>query len=221
LIAQNNPTYEWVKNTAWGVSTQKISSMDNDNQGNLYCGGVVKGSPVAATYFNNGDSLLYTDPLYDGFLAKLDSNGVAIWTKPFAQGSGEGVTNVVISPSQELIVSSYTDHAVVLDGINISGRALYIFRYDLNGVLQSSVVFDVNDTFYRLDNLSVDQNGNAYISGFFNGSITFGATTIAASNGGIFHVKVDASNNVKWIKQFSGRTWDMKIANDGNLLIAG
>lgn len=223
LFAQNDPTYSWMKNAASGNGSEKITSFDSDNNGNIYCGGVMpNGGNNSYTHFNNGDSITSNEAqYYGGFLSKQDSNGLTLWAKDFSQGSGEGVTNVVVSPSQELYVASYTDHAVNLDGVSIPGRALYIFRYDLNGVLQSHVEFDVNDTFYRLDNLAVDQSGNSYISGFFNGSITFGATTISASNGAIFHVKVDISGNVQWIQQFSGRTWDIEVANDGNLLIAG
>lgn len=222
LIAQN-PTYSWMKNETRGSNDQYITTFDNDNQGNLYCGGIIRNLASSYTYFNNGDSILFPGSGNGGrgFLAKMDSNGVAQWTKDFNQGSGEGVRKVVISPSQELFVASYTDQAVTLDGITIPNRAIYLFRYDLNGVLQSHVEFEVIDTYYSIDNLAVDQNGNAYISGFFNGSIIFGATTITSGNGGIFHVKIDISGNVKWIQQFSGRTWDMKIANDGNVLIAG
>jgi hypothetical protein len=224
LIAQNNPTYEWMKNEAQGTNDQYITTFDNDNQGNFYCGGAIRNFPAGTyTYFNNGDSILFpgTENGGRGFLAKIDSNGVAQWTKDFTQGSQEGVRKVVVSPSQELFVTSYCDQAIVLDGIDIPNRAIYVFRYDLEGVLQSHVEFEVDDTFYSVDDMSVDQFGNAYIVGFFNGSITFGSTTISASNGGIFHVKIDINGNVMWIQQFSGRTWDIEIANDGNVLIAG
>lgn len=217
LAAQNNPTFAWMKNVAWGANDQYITSFDDDNQGNLFSGGMLRTQP-GTTYFNNGDSIIITQG-FRGFLSKMDNNGVAIWAKPFPQSSQNGVSKVFVSPSQKLFVASQTDGGVTIDGVSIPTQSVILFKYDLNGVLQNHVEFPCSNNFFRVDNIAVDQNDNAYIVGFFNGTLTVGTTSL--TNGGTFHIKVDSSGNVKWAKKFSGRTWDVKVASDGNVLIAG
>ena len=76
----------------------------------------------------------------------------------------------------------------------------------------------------------VDDLGNVFITGFFNGTVDFdpsGGTYNVTSNGGAdaFISKFDASGNFVWVKTFGGTQDEgvnsIKIDNSGNIIVAG
>lgn len=59
--------------------------------------------------------------------------------------------------------------------------------------------------------IDADTMGNIYISGFFNGEITFGSTTLysnSSSNKDMFLAKIDSSGNVVWAMSGGGGPFD-------------
>ena len=74
--------------------------------------------------------------------------------------------------------------------------------------------------------VSLDNQGNAYVSGYFEGTGTFGPSTLTATNGRDFFIaKYSTSGNQIWIHPvegagyFTGNT--SKVDSDGNLYFAG
>ena len=74
--------------------------------------------------------------------------------------------------------------------------------------------------------IAADASGNSYVTGGFEGTATFGSTTLT-SNGeeDIFIAKLDSSGNWLWAKKAGGKYWDegLGIAVDasGNIYITG
>jgi hypothetical protein len=81
--------------------------------------------------------------------------------------------------------------------------------------------------------IAVDAQGNAYIGGSFNGTVTFGATTlVSASNpaldGDLFVAKYDASGAPLWAKSygsgdatFVGTGYQIAVDSSGNVFFVG
>ena len=78
----------------------------------------------------------------------------------------------------------------------------------------------------------IDSDGNAYLSGFFNGNtLVFGNTTIVNSDNtsstfDIFIVKYDASGNLQWAKSAAGPgaddwCYDITCDESGNVILTG
>jgi hypothetical protein len=74
--------------------------------------------------------------------------------------------------------------------------------------------------------IAVDANGNVYVAGFFNGSITLGTTTLT-SNGknDIFIVKYNSIGEVQWAQKGGGEevdeASDISVDKDGNVYVTG
>lgn len=215
LMAQN-PTYEWIKNVAYGPNEEIINCMDEDDNTNLYIAGKTLNG---TTYFNNGDSVLGAFT-HHGFLAKTDSNGTVLWSKEFDHLCQDGVSSIKVGANNTFFVAGRTEQSPVLDGVSIPNPSIYIFKYDFNGNLLDHIEYECTNSVFGMEDMAVDQNNNVYITGHFNGSLMDGTTTIA-SGGGIYHFKFDENLNQKWLQVFSGYTYDIEIANDGHILAVG
>ena len=71
-----------------------------------------------------------------------------------------------------------------------------------------------------------DSSGNSYVTGYFQGTASFGSTTLTSSgDADIFVIKLDSGGNCLWVKQAGGNKWDVGfgIATDssGNSYIIG
>src|SRR5690606_30114672 len=53
-----------------------------------------------------------------------------------------------------------------------------------------------------------DSQGNVYLAGDFNGSITFGSTVLTSSNSDGFLAKFDSDGNCQWAVKFGGTGGD-------------
>ena len=76
------------------------------------------------------------------------------------------------------------------------------------------------------NSIAVDVNGNSYVTGSFQGSATFGSTTLTSSGGSdIFIAKLDSSGNWLWAKNAGGTGADIgngiAVDADGNSYVTG
>ena len=77
-----------------------------------------------------------------------------------------------------------------------------------------------------LADVTVDSQGNSYITGYFLGTTTFDTTTFVSSGSyDIFVAKLDASGNLLWAKKAGGSGSDVGnaivVGNDGSIYITG
>ena len=95
-----------------------------------------------------------------------------------------------------------------------------------NPILWANKAGGTNYEYCNSNSIAVDTNGNSYVTGYFNGSATFGIITLT-SNGSydIFVAKLDSNGNWLWAKQAGGINYDCgnSIAVDasGNIYVTG
>jgi hypothetical protein len=72
--------------------------------------------------------------------------------------------------------------------------------------------------------VSIDNQGNAYVSGYFEGSATFGSTTLTSGDGAdCFIAKYNSFGNQIWVHSVEGIGWTLsssKVDASGNLFFA-
>jgi hypothetical protein len=70
-----------------------------------------------------------------------------------------------------------------------------------------------------------DASGNHYVTGYFTGTVTFGSTTLTASNYTSYVAKVDPNGNFLWAEQFGGQrsgAWSgVTVDPSGNVYLTG
>jgi len=74
--------------------------------------------------------------------------------------------------------------------------------------------------------IAIDDAGYSYVTGCFDGTVTFGSTTLTGSGGfDIFVAKMDSNGNWLWAKKAGGNDYDVtytiSIDNTGNSYVTG
>jgi hypothetical protein len=96
-----NGTVSWTRQ--FGTAGDDIGqAVAVDGSGNVFLGGNTSGS--FATFTNQGGS--------DAFVRKLNSSGVAQWTREYGGASDENLTGVAIGPSSSVFVAGQTGGAL-------------------------------------------------------------------------------------------------------------
>jgi hypothetical protein len=78
----------------------------------------------------------------------------------------------------------------------------------------------------RGQGIAVDSSGNAYVTGYFQGTAVFGATTLtSAGSNDIYMAKVDSGGNFLWAKRAGGTSYDVgqsiAVDSSGNAYVTG
>ncbi|RZJ70779.1 MAG: T9SS type A sorting domain-containing protein [Flavobacterium sp.] len=142
-------------------------------------------------------------------LCKTDAAGNVYIAAPFTGTAdldpGAGVANVVTSLNNNTFLLKLNSA-----GEYVWARAMEAAQASPNGVYA----------------LQTDANGNVYSSGYYNGSLTQGSTTVtSAGTIDSFIQKYDANGNAQWLKSFGGAYIDyasgIVIDGAGNIFVTG
>jgi hypothetical protein len=120
---------------------------------------------------------------------------------------------------------SITFGTTVLYNLDNSGitNDLFLVKYDANGnVLWARKGGGANDDTPR--DIATDASGNVFITGCFDGSITFGTTTLT-NPGGVFLVKYNTNGDLIWARAADGispeQVFGVAADANGNVFITG
>lgn len=197
---------------------------------------------AAKTVIGNGETV---------FLAKYSKNGILEWVRTGISSAPFPVINrghgIAIEPgtgaiyltgmSQMDTVFSSTDN---LDHI-VPGPGtwhMFLVRYDIDGnfLWGQRNEASPNSISHRV---AVDKNNNAYVTGWFEGAVTFYGNdglnqTVTGLSGPVqeypdypddaFIVKYDEEGNVKWVNQIGGYKaigTDIAASDDGKISVTG
>jgi hypothetical protein len=232
-----NGNFVWAKQMAspgaeWGF---KILL---DNAGNIY----TTGSFESTCDFDPGPGTynLLSGGGQDIFVSKLDNNGNFIWAKNMgAVGLGTNLGhNMAIDNSGNLYITGEFNETVDFDPgpaiYNVtavgagSATDCYVLKLDPSGNFVWVKI--IKGSIYEYGySINLDQVGNIYTSGFFDGNVDFdpGPATfnITAQGTDIFICKWDSSGNFLWAKKQGGIGSDfgyaMNVDLSGNIYTTG
>ena len=204
------------------------SALDDDSRtvsidpnGNVYWAG----------NFNSPGGMVDTIPIGKGwFLAKFDTNGNLISVTPdFING---GAPSCLTVTNNEIIVCGNTYDSLIINttdtliGNSIDG---FLFKMDLSLNVIWAKRFGGNTSSWDYPaNFEQDVNGNIYLVGGFQDSLSIDTATIT-NNGkkDMFFAKFNSSGNLVWVKQtnttgaFTTMANMIKKDNDGFFYITG
>lgn len=217
------PHWEWAK-SAGGNSDEWAYTTTLDPAGNLYAAGIF-GSPSV---------IFGTDTLTGGgaYIVKYDSQGNVIWTRTLGGSQAEVISGIATDAGGNLFITGEFNGATcIFDSISVNSLHLnywnvFTAKYDSSGTpLWAKAAGGTSED--QSQGISVDANGNAYITGFVEGaSMLF--DTINLSSAGftdIFTAKYDPFGNVLWAKRGGGTDEDYPVGistdADGNSYITG
>ncbi|MEM7028058.1 MAG: SBBP repeat-containing protein [Chloroflexota bacterium] len=201
-----------------GTSNDQGNGIALDNSGNIY---------VTGTSFGPWGSPLvgYTAGNTEGYVAKLNSNGVLQWHTFFGSSNAELGLDIAVDGNNNVYVTGASNQSwgtpINPPAGNHEGLAV---KFDANGTLLWNTYFggSATDAGHRI---TVDSNANVYITGETNSSW---GTPINAYGGGrdSYVVKLDTNGIRQWNTFLGGSgtdTGDGGIAVDssGNVYASG
>lgn len=232
--------YDSLHNLLWarsygGASTDGVNYSLVDNEGNLYLTGGISSNcdydPGTGVFnLSNGGSG------NDFYILKLDSSGNFIWAKAMTSGSSNSTARAMVYDGLGNIYATgyfagsldFNPGGASITLIAGSSLGSFVCKYDTAG----NVIWATNfsNGYAEGQAIDLDNNGNLYYSGNFNGISDFepgSGVSNLVSNGykDVFLLKADTSGNFVWVKAFGGTGWDsstgLKVDSQGDIIIHG
>jgi hypothetical protein len=196
------------------VFTEAYATCDLDANGNLYVAGNFRGNNINFNPLGTSTTLT-SSGLTDMFIAKYNtSSGVMSWVKKIG-----GAAQDIVSPGSlrcdnngnpyftgRLSGTGTVDFDPSAGTSNIINSSLYLATYDTNGNLRYAVGMNsgIGDGGHRV---SFDSNNDVFITGWMNGTATFGTISRSANSttADVFIAKYNNNlTNCYWAFNFGG-----------------
>ena len=204
-----------------GTSGDQGRGIAVDSSGNSYITGYFEGT----VDFGGGDVTSAGNP--DIFVLKLDSSGVSQWANTYGGTSTDRGYSIAVDSSGNSYITGYFEGTVDFGGGDITAGSNEIFVLKLN----SSGTFQWVNTYGSTSSdagngITVDSSGNAYITGYFQGTVDFGGGDVtSAGNLDIFVLKLDSSGTFQWVNTYGSTSSDagngITVDSSGNSYITG
>lgn len=203
VAAEMPPDFLWARKAGAADSEESRGlAVALDALGNCYVTGLFFGVNSL------GSTNLVSSGLDDVFVAKYDTNGNLLWArKAGGPGSDEGWA-IAVDPAGNAFVTGLFQETANFGNTNLSAQGesdLFVAKYDSTGGLVWARRAGGND-FDEGHGVALDAAGNAYLTGYFNGTATFGSqslTSFSVSNA-VFVAKCDGNGNFLWARKAGG-----------------
>jgi hypothetical protein len=224
FVAKLSPSGEWQwAVNAGGILQDEGSSIVVDDEGNSYITGVF----YDVAWF--GNITLASLGGLDVFVAKLDTNGNWQWAIRAGGYVGEAGYGIALDHSGYCYITGHFMYTAMFGEFTLTSQGsadVFVAKLDTNGSTWQWAVSAGGSLEDYVHDIAVDCNGNPSITGDFEGSATFGATTLTSQGSAdIFVAKLDTNGNWQWAKSGGGssieRSYDVAVDREGNTCIAG
>jgi hypothetical protein len=214
-------SFEWTQR-AGGSSFDSGQGISVDTSGNSY---VIGSFDDTATF---GSFQLVSNGWDDIFITKYHESGNCLWAKNVGSNffdHGYGISTDVIGNSY--VTGSFFGTATfgTIQLTSFGDNDIFIAKYDSSGNCVWAKNAGGNDYDYGTG-ISIDANGNCYMTGYFEGTATFGTSQLVSSGANdVFVAKYDTSGNFAWVRKFGGAIYDngegISADLNGNIFITG
>lgn len=221
FLAKFSPAGDVLWAKAFGGSGSDAGTgVATDASGNIYLTGYFKN-----TISFGSNSLSTSSVDFNPFVAKLDSNGDVVWAKS-APGDRSFAVKIAVDRAGNCFVAGSFEGPSVSFGTNVLTRISgspnsFLVKYDSRGnVLWARGTGNISAE------VAVDALGNAYVTGYFGGNITFGSFMLKSSGSSdAFVVKYNADGTVIWAKQIGGSNsdsgWSIAVEKPDSVFVSG
>ncbi len=219
---------EWAQQIG-STGTDQSSGVTVDGTGNVYLTGLFSGTVTV------GGQSITSRGNTDIFLAKYNPAGALLWFRQAGGHSADEGDAVAVDNAGNVYVAGLFGDTGTFGETNIVGQAnvnIFVAKYDSGGNLAWTRRAGGTSNCRALA-LAVDGNGNAFLSGSFQGTATFGqpgveplATNLVSSGqSDIFIAKYNTSGLVQWARGAGGSADDqgqgIAVDGAGNVYVTG
>jgi len=223
-----------------GPQMDFVTALEVDNSGNIYIAGNFGGvmdfdpSPQTFTLASIGGN--------NSYFAKYSPTGGLIWAKalqhPVTGFGSDGVRDLKLDNLNNIVCTGFFTGIVDFDPSAASYTLVaqsssddYVAKFDNNGNFLWAKKFGFNNSNNNCGKLSTLPSGDIVIGGQFSFPAedfdpTTGTYSMTSAGGSdAFFVKLDASGNFVWARQFGGllseQISDMEVDNNGYIVACG
>jgi len=212
--------WQWASK-AGGIDSDEGHGITIDNIGNTYVTGWFNDT---ATF---GSHILISNGGSNIFVAKLDTNGNWLWAIQSDGSSNYGV-GITIDTTGNTYITGVFEYTAIFGSYSLTsngGSDIFVAKVDTNGDWQW-VNNGGGSSYDRGEEITIDEFGNTYVTGWFNDTATFGSNSITTSGErDIFVAKMDANGNWLWANKAGGIDHDVgngiSIDEESNCSITG
>lgn len=225
LVAKYNSTSGeviWAKNFG-GSDDDSGLAITYNATGDIYVSGAFFGAITFSTI-----NLISAGGL-DGFITKLNSSGEVVWAKQIAGPIWESASALAVDLNGNCYVSGYFTQTATLGTnsiVSAGNEDVYLAKYSSNG--EVLWVKRVGGSDYdNAYSVAVDATGNAYVTGYFTRTVTFGDKSLSSNNNSrdIFITKFNSAGEIVWVNQAGGTDNDygqsVIVDTSGTVYITG
>tara|TARA_R110002049_G_scaffold39374_10_gene121253 strand:+ start:182 stop:1903 length:1722 start_codon:yes stop_codon:yes gene_type:complete len=227
LISESQ-TVEWHQHFG-GYSEDVMLSVATDNNDNTYTTGYFAETSTFDTVTLSGLGF------FNGFVTKTDSAGNVLWAKSLAQPNDSDIDpyhsvipkSISVDLNGNVIIVGYFD-AGEFDANPGSGEyilsstnyEMFIVKLDTNGNFIWATSFGAtDDSFESITDVGTDSNGDIYVTGYFNSTISIahaaGTSSITSSGySDIFVLKYASDGYYVWMYSAGGTDFDLGMSID-------
>ena len=215
------PDWLWAESAGGsGLDSGRVIAIDDN--GNSY---VTGGFWDTATF---GSYSLNSSGLWDIFVAKMDANGNWLWaTKAGGSNYDYGFAIATDDNGNSYVTGRFANTATFGSYTLTSSGSddIFVAKMDATGnwLWATKASGSESDGGYGI---AIDDNGNSYVTGMFEGVVTFGSYSLTSSGSDdIFVAKMDATGNWLWATQAGGGLDDncggIAMDDNGNSYVSG
>ena len=205
-----------------GTSSDYGYGIAVDGSGNAYITGYFYNS------VNFGGKTLSSKGSGDIFLASFNSAGTHRWSKGFGGTSSDLGYDVAVDNSANVYITGYFYTSADFGGGTLTSNGYgdaFLASYTTAGTHRWSKNYGSSSYDYSYG-VAVDNSGNSYITGYFQGSANFGGGTVTSKGSyDVFIGSYTSGGAHRWSRSHGGTSSDYgrKIAVDdqGNAIAAG
>ncbi len=217
----SNGNWQWATQ-AGGSDWDKGLGITIDDAGNSYVTGGFVGTATFGSY------PLTSSGEYDIFVAKMDSNGNWQWATRAGGYDYVIGLGIIIDDAGNSYVTGYFREIATFGSYILTSNGwsdIFVAKLDANGnwLWATKAGGSNGDQGYGI---TIDDAGNSFVTGYFQGIATFGSYSITTSGFyDIFVAKMDANGNWQWATQAGGSEIDIgygiTIDDAGNSYVTG
>ncbi len=189
----NAGQFQWAVR-AGNTSYSKGTSIATDIEGNSYVTGLFD-SPI-----NFGNISINASGSLSTFVVKINTIGIFVWgtkidnTFTSYAGYANG-SKITVDNRGNSYVSGYFDSQITINGTTLAGYGdIYITKLNNSGSFMWAVKAGGPYNGDDVNGIVCDNNGNAFITGRFQRSATFGDKSLTSQNVDIFTAKISGEN---------------------------
>ena len=228
LDAQGN--WLWARQISTVSATRAHLALDGG--GNAF----LAGSLSASTRFGTVTLTATSPSRADAFVAKCDAQGSWLWARQVVGSDDEEATTLSTDAGGNVYLAGYslgnqlalgtTTLRNYISYSTLSQNQSFLGKLDPQGNWLWARGIDNGGSSSQCNQVLPDASGNVYVSGSFNGEVSFGSTTFTApGRGEAFLGKRDAQGNWLWVRplgvDFVEQGTRLALDWQGNLVVAG